>query len=69
MKQKYENIEDIPIEAIFEFTINPENTVCGFTAVVDGRVISFKKNINNFVRKLKEFVKKKKKQRILMMMR
>lgn len=43
MKQKYENIEDIPIEAIFEFTINPENTVCGFTAVVDGRVISLKK--------------------------
>lgn len=38
MKQKYENIEDIPIEAVFEFTINPENTVCGFTAVVDGRV-------------------------------
>jgi hypothetical protein len=42
IKQRFENQEKDPIEAVYEFVLDPGNTVSAFYAEVDGRKIEGK---------------------------
>eukprot|EP01113_Clastostelium_recurvatum_P026749 TRINITY_DN3212_c0_g1_i3.p1 TRINITY_DN3212_c0_g1~~TRINITY_DN3212_c0_g1_i3.p1 ORF type:complete len:918 (-),score=245.79 TRINITY_DN3212_c0_g1_i3:11-2764(-) len=39
LKQRYENIEKDPVEAIYRFPLQENASVCGFEALIDGKVI------------------------------
>ncbi len=39
VRQRYRNVEDIPIEAVYSFPLEESSAVCGFVIEVDGRHI------------------------------